>query len=672
MNALSLQLDFSSSYTKSYIETSGIMINSVNNTTCGNINGKPTIQPGYTSNTNSLNFNGTNQSIKLDPIYIRSGGISINFWIYIPSENITTERTIINFSYTDINNTNKPTTSLVIKYSIEKDSSGNIFAEIYFGIYYKDNTKTDNTRVIIRLLKYDNIQQNFHIDKFNKWINYTWTISDTLNKMILYENGVQPEILFNGSYNNQLIYPTQQEVNTYNNSNSIKKVYTSIYPPTSVPYISFIGSNLDSKNFFSGNIANFRMYNSVLDPTTVKNLYDNDLKTGFNIANATLRSSVDDTLYKYIFSDLFTQNKDANNFVNTNNSSFKFNTPPSIMQKQNINSANDCLNLCKGTDQNPNKSCTSYSYDTTNKICYNYNGIFPNNIYDNVPNVISGYNLNYQYNYTSLTDNEKKVIKTQLANRFLKDKFNLNENVNIEKCLSIDSANNITTFNNKPECIYNEYKKNNLPTLDVKEEEIYKMPDTYLKAKDNSNISTIIRNYINSILNNIKNINVANYLPSPPPPAPPVKVVPQSPPVTESPIASPQTPVPRTLPLVKEEEIKSVYTSSSDILFDEIPSTPSSETQSAYKSDTPVATDNLSPEEKKTFNEQASDTTEYIDISDSILAIMGAPAQTFSNFNDHKLNDQIMNNTIKLKVILTVILIIIILFIIFYYFFITK
>jgi hypothetical protein len=207
---------------------------------------------------------------------------------------------------------------------------------------------------------------------------------------------------------------------------------------------------------FTGSIADFRIYyHNVLNANQVSTIYQEAFGDNFDMSNSKLEYNTNDQLYSFIFSDLFKTNDGYNK---CNSCSFKFDEPP-FTSTQKTDGEYGCMKTCSD-----DKTCTSYSYNTLTTDCNKYSSSFPSNTYTNVPNINSGYNLNYQYDYNKLNTNQKNNVKSKTASKFLNSTFIPNKIVDLEKCLNIQSSNSISNFNTNAECVYNIYTENNLKT----------------------------------------------------------------------------------------------------------------------------------------------------------------------------------------------------------------
>jgi len=226
---------------------------------------------------------------------------------------------------------------------------------------------------------------------------------------------------------------------------------------------------------FTGYIADFRIYYyNVLNASQISTIYQEGFGDNFDMSNSKLQYNTNDQLYSYIFSNLFSTNDGYNK---CNNCSFKFDEPPySTVQK--TDGEYGCKKTCSD-----DKTCTSYSYNTLTTECNKYSSSFPSNTYTNVPNINSGYNLNFPYDYNKLNSNQKSNVQSKTANKFLNTTFIPYKNVDLERCLDIKSSGTSSNFNTNAECVYNVYKDNNLRTTEntinnYEDEKKYTLPKT--------------------------------------------------------------------------------------------------------------------------------------------------------------------------------------------------
>lgn len=281
----------------------------------------------------------------------------------------------------------------------------------------------------------------------NAWFHVAWTLNNP-NGWNLYINGS----LFS----------------TYPNGH-----YPDIGVTRSIQYIA--RSNWGHDPMFTGSIADFRIYNNnVLTASQVSTVYREAFGDNFDMSNSKLEYNTNDQLYSYIFSDLFKTNDGYNK---CNNCSFKFEEPPfTIIEK--TDGEYGCKKKC-----NEDKTCTSYSYNTLTTECNKYSSSFPSNIYTNVPNINSGYNLNFPYDYNNLNNNQKNNVRSKTASKFLNTIFVPQKNIDLEKCLDIKSSNSISNFNANAECVFNVYNENDLKTVHrnintYEDEKKYTIPKT--------------------------------------------------------------------------------------------------------------------------------------------------------------------------------------------------
>jgi hypothetical protein len=292
----------------------------------------------------------------------------------------------------------------------------------------------------------------------NTWFHVAWTL-DVNNGWKIYING-NLLISYTGAY-----YP-----NTLNRTKQ------------------FIGkSNWNSDPYFSGSIADFRMYGAVLELSDIQNIYNIDET-----------STVYNQMYDQIFCDLIPK---KNGFIQCQNCNYG---TLSAYKTSTKNTETDCLNTCA----NNYPYCTSYNYNTTNQQCTE-NQAFPSTTNNNVPNINSGYSLRFQYDYTSLSPDQQKIAQKKCSNEFLKNTFNIPQKVDISGCLKIEDDkknNNLTDFNVDPQCLYNVYQANGLKTNIVNKSNYIDKPQTSTSDSNIDNYKSSFDTY-NKLQSQNSNIN---------------------------------------------------------------------------------------------------------------------------------------------------------------------
>ena len=156
--------------------------------------------------------------------------------------------------------------------------------QIAFSVHKKSNNTTTSYNVIPNVLD-------------NKWHHIGWTLN-TDKTWIIYLDGV--------------LYKT------YTNQN---------YPDYTSRNSSYIAkSNWSNHPYFTGNITDFRIYNSIIDASLIQQIYYEGLGSNqFNISNSDPKFNRGDLLYSYIFTDLSDKNSGYNDCKNC---SFDFDRKP--------------------------------------------------------------------------------------------------------------------------------------------------------------------------------------------------------------------------------------------------------------------------------------------------------------------------------------------------------
>ena len=235
------------------------------------------------------------------------------------------------------------------------------------------------------------------------------------------------------------------------------------YPTSPYPNAMFRNTNYIAKleygttnYYYTGNIADFRVYNSSLSANDVTTIYTNQKTLNNNtIGNAVLNRGYNE-LYNQIFCDLFKTNSGFNQCENCNYGQQQevYNTSTKVGEQ-------NCLTSCQNE-----KNCTSYSYDTTatQNNCKLFN-TFPSVISNGVNGINSGYSLEkYTYNYSDLSVSQKSNVQEKCISQYLNNYFTPKNQINVASCLTTNTAENNTNINANPECIYNTYVDNGIKT----------------------------------------------------------------------------------------------------------------------------------------------------------------------------------------------------------------
>jgi hypothetical protein len=170
------------------------------------------------------------------------------------------------------------------------------------------------------------------------------------------------------------------------------------------------------------------------------------------MSNQEVLNTGDNQLYNQIYCDLFQTN---NGFYQCQNCNFG---SQSEWKTSNQSNEQNCLNACS-TDPR----CTSYTYNTSNGLCTEYIS-FPKQINNNVSGINSGYSLNFPYDYNNLSSQQKTNVQLKCADQFLNNYYTPNTNVDIASCITVGTLDNNTNFTVEPQCLYDLYKANNIPT----------------------------------------------------------------------------------------------------------------------------------------------------------------------------------------------------------------
>lgn len=442
---------------------------------------------GFNNNSSSALFNSSqNQCINIPPINVLSTGLSFTFWF---RSNNSMDGSPI-FFFSNSNEANDIVVTIV--------NDGLTFVVI------NDNES------IIKMNVIPNINNN-------TWNHVSWTMNPS-GLWSIYLNG------------------------------NIVKTFSGIYPQQIFRNLNYIGSsppNTPGNSYFNGNIGDFRVYNSVLSNTDVSNIYSTSLKSSsIPEKKINILSSGFNDLYTQIYCNLY---QTTNGFSTCQDCNFE-NMIPYNKTNNIMNSDSECLNTC-----NTDPVCTSYSYNTSSKKCNKYN-TFPERI-NSMTGTNSGYSLTkYTYPYTSLPEDKQQNIKERCISQFLDNSYS-NNNIDTRKCNTItevsvphvvtntsnggflqqvanfgeniinDIGNTIgagnafnentytyytyyTKIASDPECIYDLYKKNNIP-VNNNSQYIFNGNSQYdLSSKPDNNIDIYASKYnkYNTKKENIKEI----------------------------------------------------------------------------------------------------------------------------------------------------------------------
>ena len=160
-------------------------------------------------------------------------------------------------------------------------------------------------------------------------------------------------------------------------------------------------------------------------------------------------------------------------------------------------SAQDCQNACSGQ---PN--CTAYSFNTSSGQCSQYS-TFPNQI-NGAAGIDSGYSLNFPFDYNNLNSQQQNNVQVKCGDQYLNNYYINNNNVEIADCMSISNSGSNTLLNVDPECLYNIYQTNGLPTS-ILNETTYQENSAYSPmSKSDPVIDKYIGNYEDYITANVQ------------------------------------------------------------------------------------------------------------------------------------------------------------------------
>lgn len=171
------------------------------------------------------------------------------------------------------------------------------------------------------------------------------------------------------------------------------------------------------------------------------------------MSNQEVLNMGDNQLYNQIYCDLFPTN---NGFYQCQNCNFG---SQSEWQTSNQSNEQNCLNACYNDPR-----CTSYTYNASNGLCTEYIS-FPTQINNNVSGINSGYSLTkFGYDYNNLTSQQKSNVQVKCADQFLNNYYTPDTNVDISSCITVGTSGSNTTLKVEPQCLYDLYKANNIPT----------------------------------------------------------------------------------------------------------------------------------------------------------------------------------------------------------------
>lgn len=262
----------------------------------------------------------------------------------------------------------------------------------------------------------------------NKWRHIVWTLSPNPNIWNIYVNG--------------------------NLTSTFKDMY---YPnPVFMNYLYINRSNWGANSGLIGNLADFRIYfGTPLTQSQIANIYNQDMTVSSAVTGDAIINSGYNELYNQIYCDIYPTNNGFNQCQNCNFGN------QAVLSTTKQSGEQACLIACKNTPQ-----CTSYSYDLTksdNNCTQNSN--FPTEIINNISQVNSGYSVNkFNYNYNNLSSSQKTNVQKKCAKQYLDNTYTSGKNIDLSTCLNINNSSNLTNFNVDPQCLYNIYNTNNIPT----------------------------------------------------------------------------------------------------------------------------------------------------------------------------------------------------------------
>jgi len=380
----------------------------INNPTMNNIGPTPQIM--------SALFNSTTQQyISIPAFSTTNNGLSFAFW-FKSNENITWAR-IFDFG----NGSGSDNIVVFI-------NQGAIGFSVYVG--FNNSYQPGNNQVIPAMNN-------------NTWNHIVWTMNPANNNQwVIYLNG------------------------------KVQNIYQNAYYPNSiVRNLNYIGrSNWPTDPYFTGNVADFRMYNSVLSASSVSSIYKGDLiaQVSGALPPPPLLNGYNQ-LYNQIFCNLF-QSTINNGFSTCDNCDFSFNNANNVLSTSSTGGVQQCLNLCAN-----NQYCTAYTHygnnspntGSNNCILYGANDQYPIQINTGVVGSYSGYAVTApkaSYNYNNLNNNQKNNVQLKCATQYLNKTFTPEiSTIDISNCLSFSNQNNTTEINANPECIFNIYQQNGGP-----------------------------------------------------------------------------------------------------------------------------------------------------------------------------------------------------------------
>lgn len=424
------------------------LYNLIDKTYTSTLFNNPTI--GVNGPKNGLKSVQLNQSlqqyISIDPFYTQNNGITFSCWIKCDSTNGTWSR-IFDFG-------NGP-------------GQDNILVFINNGFLGFGVLKGTST------YQKDNLIPNI-LD--NKWRHIVWTLDPNSGWKI------------------------------YVNGELFKEFSDGFYPNSMLRNYQYLGkSNWIADPYLSGFLADFRIYNNVLNITDIQNIYNQTYpdNAGPEIKDKPLNTGFTQ-LYNEIFCNLFQTN---NGFIQCKKCNFG---EQAVYNQSTQASEQNCLNAC-----NNEPRCTSYTYDNNAKTnnCTQYI-TFPHQRYETQSNVNSGYNVRkFKYDFNKLSEIQKKNVAIKCSDQFLNQYFIPNKNIDLKSCIKNSETSNLININVDPECIYNIYQKNGLNPAIVNQSN-YNNNNKIMGGKSDRIIDAYQNTYNEFILKQVQNSNINNKLSS--------------------------------------------------------------------------------------------------------------------------------------------------------------
>ena len=238
--------------------------------------------------------------------------------------------------------------------------------------------------------------------------------------------------------------------NIYVNGVLYTQYSTAPYPPAMTRTNNYIArSNWSADPYFTGSIADFRVYDGVITQSTVTSIY------GQACVPLNLYPLINgqNNLYTPIYCNNLVPTND--NFITCQNCNFGGAT---VTNTSTQSGEQNCLNTC-----HTNNMCTSYSYDSSQSSnnCTQYSSR-PSQLLGGVNNVNSGYTLNFTKDYNSLSTDQQETVKAKCASQYLNNTFLQNNDIDIGSCLTVDNSTTPSNFNVDAQCLFNIYQTNNL------------------------------------------------------------------------------------------------------------------------------------------------------------------------------------------------------------------